>query len=330
MTDDEAFELILSCNKIHDKEQLKKLQSLTLEQKIQATKIRISEWYQHWDGEVYVSFSGGKDSTVLLNIVRSMYPEVPAVFCDTGLEYPEIRNFVKSVDNVTWLKPEMNFRQVIEKYGYPVISKDVSLLLYYANHSKNKKQNYINDLKGLNPDGSYSNYNQQYKKYEYLLSSPFSISNKCCFIMKEKLLDNYKKSSNKKPIVGIMSVESVRRKKAWIQTGCNAFDTSKPSSKPISFWTEQDVLEYLQKYNIPYANIYGGIKVDKKGNLFTTGEKRTGCMFCMYGVQCENEPNRFQRMKITHPKLYEYCMRDWDNGGLGLAKVLDFIGVNYK
>ena len=106
--------------------QLKQLQGLPLEVKIEKTKLRIREWYEHWDGEVYVSFSGGKDSTVLLHIVRELYPDVKAVFVDTGLEYPEIREFVKSIENVDWLKPKMTFKEVIEKYGYPVISKDVA------------------------------------------------------------------------------------------------------------------------------------------------------------------------------------------------------------
>ena len=73
-----------------------------------------------------MSFSGGKDSTVLLDLVRRICPDVPAVFVDTGLEYPELREFVKTIPNVIWLKPEMNFRIVIEIYGYPSISKNVS------------------------------------------------------------------------------------------------------------------------------------------------------------------------------------------------------------
>lgn len=102
------------------------MQCLPLAAKINMSMTRIRDWYNEFWGDVYVSFSGGKDSTVLLHLVRSLYPDTEAVFVDTGLEYPEIRNFVKTVDNVTWLKPEMNFKAVIKKYGYPVISKAVA------------------------------------------------------------------------------------------------------------------------------------------------------------------------------------------------------------
>lgn len=97
----------------------------------------------------------------------------------------------------------------------------------------------------------------------------------------------------------------------------------------MSFWTEQDVLEYIHRFNIPYASVYGDIVIDDNGKYQTTGVQRTGCMYCMFGVQREKEPNRFQRMKITHPKIYEYCMKPMDEGGLGLAEVLDFIGVKH-
>ena len=108
-------------------QELQMLQALPLAVKVEKTKLRIREWVDRYgeDG-VYVSFSGGKDSTVLLHIARQMYPNLRAVFVDTGLEYPEIRAFVKTFDNVEWLKSKMNFRQVIEKYGYPFISKEVS------------------------------------------------------------------------------------------------------------------------------------------------------------------------------------------------------------
>lgn len=99
---------------------------------VQVTQTRIIEWYQKNNGKVYVSFSGGKDSTVLLDLARRIYPDIPAVFIDTGLEYPELREFVKTIPNVTWLKPEMNFRKVIKTYGYPLISKEVSQKIYTA------------------------------------------------------------------------------------------------------------------------------------------------------------------------------------------------------
>jgi len=88
--------------------QLKQRQSLPLAGKIKLSISRIKHWYEQWEGQVYVAFSGGKDSTVLLHLVRSLYKKVPAVFVDTGLEYPEIRDFVKTIDNVVWLN--MNYR----------------------------------------------------------------------------------------------------------------------------------------------------------------------------------------------------------------------------
>ena len=117
---------------VHDAERLKELQALPLERKIQITQTRIIEWYQHYNGQVCVSFSGGKDSTVLLHIARQLYPSIPAVFSNTGLEYSEIQKFVKSFDNVDIVTPSMNFAQVISTYGYPLIGKEVAEAIYYA------------------------------------------------------------------------------------------------------------------------------------------------------------------------------------------------------
>lgn len=116
---------------------LKELQQLPLERKVGFTAARIAEFYKAMDGKVCVSFSGGKDSTVLLYLVRSLFPDVKAVFADTGLEYPEIRDFVKTFDNVDWVKPSIPFNKVIEKYGYPVISKDCAQRIHEYHNDPN-------------------------------------------------------------------------------------------------------------------------------------------------------------------------------------------------
>lgn len=108
------------------KEHLAQLQALPLPLKIKKTELRIKEWYEYWEGDVYVSFSGGKDSTVLLDIARRLYPDIEAVFSDTGLEYPEIKEYVKTYSNVTIVRPKHSFKQILTKYGYPIISKEVA------------------------------------------------------------------------------------------------------------------------------------------------------------------------------------------------------------
>ena len=119
-----------------DKEYLLQMQSLPLEAKVIKTELRIREWYEHWDGNVYVSFSGGKDSTVLAHIVHDLYPEVPLVFCNTGLEYPEIQNFARKM-GAEFVRPKMQFAEVISTYGYPIIGKEVAEAIHYARVIKN-------------------------------------------------------------------------------------------------------------------------------------------------------------------------------------------------
>ena len=126
---------------VHDAQRLKELQALPLERKIQITQTRIIEWYQHYKGQVCVSFSGGKDSTVLLHIARQIYPNIPAVFSNTGLEYPEIQRFVKSFDNVDIVTPSMRFDDVITTYGYPLIGKEVAEAIYYARRLRSQSVN---------------------------------------------------------------------------------------------------------------------------------------------------------------------------------------------
>ena len=137
----------------------------------------------------------------------------------------------------------------------------------------------------------------------------------------------YEKQTGRKPIIGTMACESSQRKINWIKDGCNAFNAKRPISKPLSFWTEQDILAYIKKYDLKYASVYGEIQSDVNGKLYTTKCDRTGCVFCGFGCQAESSPNRFQRLKHTHPKLWEYCMKPVEQGGLGMKDVLNYINV---
>lgn len=314
-------------------------------------------------GSVYVSFSGGKDSTVLADLTARFCKDygykLVLLFVDTGLEYPEIRKHVRFF--YEWLlakygpeielniiRPGKRFDQVITEYGYPVISKEVSQIVREARIGlASEDASYlfrIQKLKGeyKDKDGNLSNYN--IPQYGYLLDAPFSISEECCKVMKKDPAKQFERESGgRKPILGTMATESQLRRQRWIRHGCNAFDGGKrgPTSNPLSFWTEQDVLEYIKKYNLPIASVYGLIKQDEKTDkYYLTGVKRTGCMFCMFGAQRSGDC-RFLAMKKTHPRHYNYCIGGgqyneesgkWEpgNGGLGMAKVLDYMGASDK
>ena len=309
----------MACVNKHTKEDLKIMQAWPLSRKIMVTQTRIMEWYMRFEGKVSVSISGGKDSAVLLDLARRCHPDIEAVYVNTGLDFPEVRRFAVETPNVTVIQPKMRFKEVVEKYGWCYPSKDVAHTIYYAR----KGSGWAHDrLNGVNADGTPSKYRQShYVKWKFLLDSPFVISAQCCDIMKEAPLDKYRNETGTQPIVGTMAVESERRKQAWFQTGCNNFDTRQPVSKPLSFWTNQDILRYVRDYKIPIASVYGDITEDAKGQLSTTGEQRTGCVFCPVGCH-RDKINRFQRMAQTHPKLHEYCM-----DALGLGAFLDYIGV---
>ena len=124
---------------VYTRQDLSVMQAWPLERKIRVTQAKILEWHHHYGGKVAVSFSGGKDSTVLLDLARRAFPDLPAVFVDTGLEYPEIREFVKTVPNVTWLRPEMPFSKVLERMAilsFPKRSHGASTMRGKAVHGR--------------------------------------------------------------------------------------------------------------------------------------------------------------------------------------------------
>lgn len=334
------------------KEDLKYFQSMPLDIKVAMTKTRIREWITYFGTTgTYISFSGGKDSTVLLHLVRELYPDVEAVFVNTGLEYPEIQSFAKSFDNVTVLRPDMPFNKVISVYGYPFISKEISEVIYCVkkNRDNDKSAWAKRRLYGerTESDGSKSRYNCD--KYAKLIDADFYLSNRCCKVMKKKPVHIFEKQTDKYPIMATMAAESMIRESEWMKKGCNAFETDRPRSAPMSFWTENDVLQYIKENNLKIASVYGEIVPEDDQLTFdgcsencrykTTGCDRTGCIFCGYGAHLDKY-SRFLRLKETHPKQYRYCMDGgeydidglWkpNSKGLGMAHVIDELNKLYS
>lgn len=279
-----------------------KLSNLSLDDKILYSSVKIKEFYLATKGKVYVSFSGGKDSTVLLHLVRSIYPEVPAVFFDTGLEYPEIREHVKRIENVVWMKPKLSFRKVIETKGYPIINKRLAHWCDLA------QRGFASGLKFMSDESRFG-----FKHYNYLIDAPFKVSSVCCNIMKKAPAREYHKETKRCPIIGTRAEESLQRKTVWDNLGENNTKGDIPISSPLSIWKESDIWNYITRFNLSYANIY-----DK-------GVNRTGCIFCMFGIM--QEPDRFLKLKTTHPELWAYCMKPFDEGGLGMKEVLEYINI---
>lgn len=303
----------------YTKEDLKYLQGLSLNEKVMLSKIRITEWYNHWKGKVCVSYSGGKDSTVLLHLVRELYPDVSAVYVDTRLDFPEVREHVKNTEDVIFLKPDMNFREVVETYGFCYPSKDCAELVENARRNVNYA---VKAFEGKTADGTIRPYyRDRFAIWKWLVDTDVKISAKCCYVMKEKPLDRFQRKCGFKPYIGLLAEESSRRKLIWLKSGCNAFKARRPSSKPLAFWTEQDILRYIVEENIKIPTVYGEIVADENGKFKTTGVPRTGCVFCPIGAHL-HKPNKFQRMKETHPNLYKYCMNE-----LGLDDFLTKVGV---
>ncbi len=306
---------------------------LPYELKIKLSQTRIWEWYDNWGGQVYLSYSGGLDSTVLLHMIRKVLGDtVPAVFSNTGLEFPEIVKFARKARGefveiypMDKVGKRVSYRDVIIKYGYPLISKETAAKIRKLRHG-NLSERYRHYLLYGDERGSTG---KLAEKWKCLLDAPFDTSEKCCDILKKRPFKMYERKTGRTPYIGVTQDEGMRRARQYARTGCNIYDAGTIKSQPLGFWTKQDILRYAAENDIEICSIYGNIGRMPDGEYYLTGEQRTGCMFCAFGVHMEPEPNRFQRMERSLPKHYELCMKPLECGGLGMRIPLDFLGIPY-
>jgi len=279
--------------KTENYKRLVEMKQWTFEQKLDHT-IGTIQTFANRIGKVSVSFSGGKDSTVLLDICRRYCDkDMPAFFLNTGNEYPEIVRFVQEFENVDFVRPKMTFKQVVMKYGFPLISKRNA---QYFRQAKNGTEK-MKELR-LADDFLYS----LAKKYRRFLSiENLNLSERCCDKLKKEPSNSYVKKKGIDGIfIGTRVDESRRRTESWLKTGsCNNYTGRK--SSPLSIWLEKDIDEYIRRTNLKLCELY------------YKGFDRTGCMFCGFGCIGIND-FRFRYLRENKPKLYEHFMNISNSG----------------
>lgn len=324
--------------KLFDKEarisHFDELSGMSLKHKIEWAEFKIKEFLEYCKdnnfNEVTISFSGGKDSTILLDLVTKVHAKINSTIKLVPLyameiTFPETIKFIKDVvaeyrnrneylTHPLIVPPNMSWNKILKEKGYPIFSKAVSVQLDRTLKNKRKTQA-IKYYLGVDK----STYFLIIKKRLFLLDEKFRkyidvngnirsfyFSEKCCNHVKGNV-----KHDKRPSFVGVMANESKHRKNSWIQYGCNVFNRDTPKSRPLSLWNADDVWEYIKLNDIMVNPVYG-----YNGNTDNLRFKRLGCSACPFGSQFEqqmikrlngggNFQNRFEKLKDYNPQLYQ-------------------------
>lgn len=322
------------------------------------------EFFRQVEGNCYVAV-GGLDSIVLYLFLRSIGIEVPAVSV-TMLEDKSIQKVHKAL-GVQALKPLRSKISVIREFGWPVISKEVAGKISTIQHPTEKnatvrhaiitgetgaqggyrtgtkmqmKQRWLNLFGGADSEGLALGYGV----------SDFLVSDRCCYYLKEMPCEIYRRESGRWPYMGLMASEGGRREKALAVNGCNYISETTKRSCPFATFSRNDILTLALEMDVWYKNhlhlfpgpavdtiipaIYGSIKQNERGELYTTDAQRTGCSMCGFGIHLEDRPHRFDLLWERNPKEWEMWMthvvQQEDGAWYGWGHVLDYIGVKWQ
>lgn len=296
-------------------DELKQRQAWTLPQKIDHSLGVIEQFGNHYDGRVYVAFSGGKDSCVMLNLVEMLYPEVPCMFIMTGCESPSVCRFVRQMKadghNIDIVRPEKTLRQVFAECGFPLVSKKVAHDIHEVKRNP--------DCKSARWKIDPTNKHRIPGRWLYLLHEPYEVHDRCCYWLKKQPSHEYAHRTGRYPYIGLMASESDMRAAAYVNRGgCNSFTTTRstyPSSLPLAIWTEQDVWAYIKDRHLKIPDIY------------QKGATRTGCMGCGFGAHIDR--TTLDVMKREWPRWYAMVM-DYENNGCRYGNALEKAIANGK
>ena len=318
-------------------------QSLPYEaKKIHAAKVayEFRDWAVENDKNLCVGI-GGLDSLTLYKFLKNLGIDAVPVSVSV-LEDKSIQDIHISIPGMVFLKPIMSKVEVIKKFGFPVISKEKANKIETLQNPTDKNSTVRNAIitgdtgkqggyrtgtrmrlpqKWLNLFGGPENekYGTNYK------TAPFKVSNKCCYYLKEKPSHIWQKENNMIPYLGLMASEGGQREKGLMKNGCNYYGKTTTRSAPFAIFHRQDLLRLAIELEVPVPEIYGEIVRDEEGSLRTTKAQRTGCTMCGFGIHLEKRPHRFDRLKETNYKEWQFWMYN-----VGWGDVLNYIGIGWE
>jgi 3'-phosphoadenosine 5'-phosphosulfate sulfotransferase (PAPS reductase)/FAD synthetase len=288
-------------------EQLRAWQSEDLDFKIAWARERIERALAQLE-RPSLAFSAGKDSTVLLHMLRPYKPDITTIYGNTTIEFPECVKFARQLRdewslNYYEVRPEVTFWWVVEEYGWPLMGKTFGV---GGVAHKSSRERFFADLEAK---GELTG--------QYAIQSEVPISSACCTFLKERPSKKLQKALGVDGVfLGILASENRQRRFNFLEYGEWYFPKSQKVWKchPLAIWTDEDIWEYIHRFNVPYASLYDMGYHDEE-----TGEwihhKRNGCMFC--GMDLKFPNNHLSIMRRTHPKAWNVVMRK-----KGLGKVL--------
>lgn len=284
---------------------------LTLEMKVEDALFRIKDLYDRTNGKCIISFSGGKDSTVVAELyfmakARGMIGNIDIVFADTKVEYDAIYDFVewfnKNKQEVIYIEPTKPFGKVLKEYGLPAMSKMKSELLSTVHRDIHNPLKTVRgkNLLGYNEYKEKSHHRLANKHYHFLHPDiEYKISSKCCHFVKKQPFEIY---YIKHGIIGYAT--GIRIEEGGIRAlayqSCTSFKMVKGvklvHKLPIFDWLEKDVEEFIDKYNVKISEAYTKYKLD-----------RTGCIGCPFARDIK------MNLQVLHkyePKKYK-AVQHW-------------------
>lgn len=304
------------------KKELAEYSRYSLKDKIRLSREIIKDFYENIEDKnsMIISSSFGKDSVVLIDLVRSVYPEIPIVYMNTGVEHPSCIELSKTYDNVLEVSPKKTMEEIIEEYGYmlPIGKEKTNTISLCRKNLGEGKFNTVRVKKMRGDFGEKSLFN--FTKYQWVVFAPFKISDKCCQYLKIEPSERIgKKYGYTHVFVGITAEESRMRKNNLLNNGFN----TETQSRPLGHWTVHDILQYCLNQDIQIASCYGDIIKGDDGKLKTSKFSRTGCVCCPIGSHLKNK-NDFQRLYEEDREIWDYVINK-----LGFGQVLDFFDVPY-